>query len=217
MLGFRASMAVISRVPTEAKRMTLTFDDGPHPVFTEQLLDVLRDEGVQATFFIRGGALDPGTAGLVRREAAEGHDVGNHTHGHLDLDRQPDEVVREEVERAHRDLTEILGRPPDLIRPPYGRAPERVDAIAAPLGYRATVTWSVSTDDWELPGAEAIAERLVAGAQPGAIALLHDGCSPTRPAESREGTVGGVAIAIPRLRALGYELVPVSRLLDERA
>lgn len=207
-------MSIVTSVATEAKRVALTFDDGPHPRYTELILDTLAAEGARATFFIRGGAINRETIEIVKRTAAEGHDVGNHTHHHLPLDAHSDATIEEEVRRAHFQLAEILGRPPALIRPPYGRALARVDAIAAPLGYRATVHWSIQADDWLMPPADTIVQRVLAQLAPGAIVLLHDGCAPEQAGDSRQGTVEALRQMIPHVRQCGYELVTVSQLLD---
>jgi peptidoglycan/xylan/chitin deacetylase (PgdA/CDA1 family) len=209
---------IVERVSTESKRVALTFDDGPHPGYTVQILDTLAAEGALATFFIRGSAVDAETSEIVKRTVAEGHDVGNHTHSHLSFDGCSDTTIDEEIRRTHFQLEEILGRPPDLIRPPYGHGLAAVDAIASRLGYRATVLWTFLVNDWKNRPAESIVQDVLDGLTPGAIVLLHDGCDgrqPEGPGYSPQGTVAALRPLIPKIRERGYELVTVSQLLDE--
>jgi peptidoglycan/xylan/chitin deacetylase (PgdA/CDA1 family) len=209
-------MPVVSSVRTDRPYVALTFDDGPLEPETDSLLDALADAGARATFFVRGSAISDATRRMVERAATEGHDVGNHTHSHYALDECTNDTLREEVRRTHDDLTAILGEAPTLIRPPYGRDPERVDAEAVKLGYRATVLWSIEAADWEMPPAEVIARRVLESPalRGGAIVLLHDGYSPAQGKQSRRPTVDAVVQLLPELKRRGFEMVGVSRLLD---
>ncbi len=207
-------MPVVHSVETDRNVVALTFDDGPKNPETERLLDVFDDANAHATFFVRGGALTDDAEGLVTRAFAAGHEIGNHTHSHLWLEGAGRVVAEREILRTHHDLTGLVGVEPMVIRPPYGVGLELVDEIATQLGYRATVHWSVHATDWECPPADTIVERILAGVRPGAIVLLHDGCSPDRLWQSRMATVDATRTLIPAIRERGFELVTVSQLLE---
>ncbi len=149
----------------------LTFDDGPAEC-TPALLAVLARHGVHATFFVVGRRVARGRE-LVRRIAAEGHTVGNHSWSHPDLRTLESDALRVELERTSDAIERATGERPSLFRPPYGFTNRNVEAAASALGMRS-VLWDVSTDDWLRPGVEAIGEVLRA-APPGAVVLMHDG------------------------------------------
>ena len=213
---------IVSSVATEESLVALTFDDGPHELYTPMLLDLFDDEAVPATFFIRGAALNTETRAIIVRMAASGHDVGNHTHHHRDLSGVDAPTLREEIECTHYELDSIIGHPPTLLRPPYGFGAEVANSTAETLGYRSTVLWSACGYDWQnpQPPASEITERVLNGYHechglgPGGIVLLHDSLVPREPGESRVETVGAVRKLVPTLRARGMRFVTVSELLD---
>ena len=208
-------MPVVEAIQTSRKLVALTFDDGPTRPYTELVLDVLASSAVPATFFVLGAAVVPETSPFVVRAAAEGHELGNHTHSHLSfVDVRHEDTIREEILWTHRTLTALTGKEPDLIRPPYGHGLALVDTVATSLGYRATVGWSVEAEDWAEPPADEIVERLLTELHPGAIILLHDGWPPDEGPASRRTTVEALKLLLPELKARGYELVTVTQLLD---
>lgn len=177
----------------------LTFDDGPHPVWTPRVLDALARHGAAATFFVLGqnAAVYPG---LVARLVDAGHDVGNHTFDHASLDRVDREAFIAEVRDTDRAILAAAGEragPIACLRPPYGAVDERTRALAAELG-KTIALWSVDPQDWRRPGAEQIASHLLANARPGAILLLHDGGG------NREQTVAALETVLAELSARGY-------------
>jgi peptidoglycan/xylan/chitin deacetylase (PgdA/CDA1 family) len=210
-------MAVISKFEPSRDVVALTFDDGPDRIYTPLLLDVLDSEDVRATFFVLGSWVDEETRPIIEAALAAGHDIGNHTFNHRAFDDPSlDEVsARAEIAQTHTLLEGIIGRPPDLIRPPFGRAPERVDRLAAEFDYRATVNFLHFHNDWEQPPARTIAESVHASVTAGSIVLLHDGCDPVLEGGSRRETVEAVRLLIPELRERGFEFATVSALLDE--
>ena len=207
-------MPVVCSVETNRNVIALTFDDGPLYPETDRLLDVLDEADARATFFVRGSAIDSDTKSLVVRAARAGHEIGNHTHGHVNLETADHGTVQEEISRTHFQLGELTGVEPTLIRPPYGKGLQVVDEVAGMFGYQATVKWSVQADDWESPPPATITKLVLDGLAPGAIVLLHDGCARTRqPGESRMNTVEAVQTVIPVIRERGFELATVSQLL----
>ncbi len=145
--------------PARPGELALTFDDGPNATWTPRLLEVLAQHDVRATFFMLGNraAAQPE---LVRRIAAAGHTIGNHSWSHLNLARTRAALVREELERASDALQQILGAPVRFFRPPYGARRPAVFRIARELGL-APVLWNAMTSDWSEPSAGRIAEQLM--------------------------------------------------------
>lgn len=151
----------------------LTFDDGPDPQFTPQVLQVLADLQMQATFFMVGQQARRAPA-LVREVAAAGHVIGNHTYSHRHPWSMLPTRARAEVREGAAALNDILGHEVRLYRPPHGRRRACMERQAQACGQR-TVLWDVSAVDWgPLGTAAAIAQRLQA-ITPGTVVLMHDG------------------------------------------
>lgn len=132
-------------IQAKTKTIWLTFDDGPHITRTPKVLDVLAAHGIRATFFLVGknAAFYPA---IVKRIAAEGHAVGNHTYRHPDLTKLTSAKIREELLLTEKHIAKAMGSR-KLFRPPYGAHNHKVDTVAAALGYR-TILWNVDTVDW---------------------------------------------------------------------
>jgi peptidoglycan/xylan/chitin deacetylase (PgdA/CDA1 family) len=176
-------------------RVALTFDDGPHPRWTPEILDVLQRNGVPATFFAVGLQASR-YADLVRREVAMGMTIGDHTWGHVRLRGLPPEAVTSELKRA-KDLLASLGATVAVCRPPAAAFDPQTVEIAAALGMR-TVVWNVDPRDWQRPPAAEIVKRVLDAVRPGSIVLLHDGGG------DRGQTVAALQPLIDGLRARGY-------------
>lgn len=195
-------------------RIALTFDDGPSR-WTEPVLDVLAEHGARATFFVIGRFAETHPE-LVRRIAAEGHEVGNHTWSHPRLARDCDDgQVEAELQRTNDLLTSILGTAPHRFRAPYHDVDERVVAVAAKLGLEQTGA-SVAIPDWH-PTARAplVAAMVLQRAVPGAVVGLHDGVPPDElDRATRDVTAAAVAAFVPTLLDRGFACVTVSELLS---
>jgi peptidoglycan-N-acetylglucosamine deacetylase len=144
--------------PARAGELALTFDDGPNPKWTPRLLDVLCEHGVKATFFVLGGRAQTEPE-LVRRIAAEGHLIGNHSWSHPNLARTGASKIREELTRTSDTLEQITGERVKYFRPPFGARRPVVFRIARELGLRV-VTWNAMTSDWSEPSADRIVGEL---------------------------------------------------------
>jgi peptidoglycan/xylan/chitin deacetylase (PgdA/CDA1 family) len=182
--------------------VALTFDDGPWPHITEQILTILTQRQAPATFFTVGRQVQRYPE-LVRQELAAGMAVGSHSYSHPQpFDRLPAARIRDEITRGRRSL-QPLGIHPVGFRPPGGATSPAVAAAAQEFGDR-TVLWSVDPADWQ-PGVTAnqLAQRVLAAARPGAIVLLHDGGG------NRSATVAALPAIIDGLRRLGLTLTVV--------
>lgn len=152
--------------------VALTYDDGPGPD-TAALLDLLAKEKVQASFFLVGQQIEK-YPDLVRRIAAEGHLIGNHTYSHPNLMLCSPARTRRELERVQQQIQALTGQKPTFWRPPFGFRSPWTQPVASQLGLRSAL-WSVNPRDFQDPGSEVIVQRTKDGLQPGAIVLLHDG------------------------------------------
>ena len=181
------------------KTVYLTFDDGPNPTWTPEILALLEESEAQASFFVIGESVQR-WPWLVEREAQDGDTVGDHTWTHPNLTKLSASAVYIELARDKNWITRLTGTPPTLWRPPYEAVNASDIAIASGLGMKMQL-WSVDTGDWQLPGTEVIVIRVMAALHNGMVVLLHDGGGYTR-----SETVAAVAILIPKLEAAGYRL-----------
>ncbi|WP_283138623.1 polysaccharide deacetylase family protein [Rhizohabitans arisaemae] len=181
--------------------IALTFDDGPGPL-TDSLLDTLKRHDAEATFFVVGRkvVLQPET---VRRIAAAGHEIGNHSFSHARLTSLPDSAIRDELADTQHVIEQATGRKPRIMRPPYGATDHRVSLISADLGL-AQVIWNATSKDWKTRSRQAIIDRTLKHARPDGVVLMHD----TVPA-----TVFALPTILRTLKQRGYHLVTVSHLL----
>jgi peptidoglycan-N-acetylglucosamine deacetylase len=160
-------------------QLALTFDDGPNPAWTPELLDTLARHQVRGTFFLIGRFARSESA-LVRQIAAAGHVIGNHSWNHPNLARSSSQLIRQELYRTSEMLAGILGRPIALFRPPYGARRPFALRTARELGM-TPVTWNAMTSDWSDPSAEHIAaelaEKIERNQRAGRASniVLHDG------------------------------------------
>lgn len=197
--------AVIWRVPTDAREVALTFDDGPDPEYTPRVLELLSSYHATGTFFVLGSqvALYPG---LAVREALQGSEVCNHGYSHKMLRGRSAAFVEADVVRTQRLLDALdIPRCP-LFRFPYFASDAVSRTTVAKLGYRI-VAAAVDTRDWQGASAQTIARRALAHLQPGDIVLFHDAGGP------RARTVRALALVLQGLRERGLRAVTVDQLL----
>jgi cellulose synthase/poly-beta-1,6-N-acetylglucosamine synthase-like glycosyltransferase/peptidoglycan/xylan/chitin deacetylase (PgdA/CDA1 family)/spore germination protein YaaH len=198
--------------------VALTFDDGPDPNYTPRILDILKAKKVPATFFVIGENALP-ERGLLRRELAEGHEVGNHTYTHPNLGEATARQTRFELNTNQRLFEAFTGRAMKLFRAPYFGDAEPTTAdeidpvtVAQALGY-LTVGLHVDPADWRRPGVANIIQNTIDGVEgatmerSGNVILLHDGGG------DRSQTIAALPGLIDELRARGYRFVPVSELI----
>lgn len=195
------------RAQGAGRRVALTFDDGPDPQRTPAVLDLLARQGVRATFFVVGARAEAHPE-LVRRMAAEGHVVGNHSYTHswrFPL-RSLGRTV-EELRRTGEVLHRITGRQPRLFRPPFGVTNPTIARAVRRLGLDP-VGWSIRSLDTMGQSPERVAARILRRLHPGAVILLHDRCA---------GSERLVELLVEGLRSRGLEPVTLPELFDIEA
>ncbi len=192
-----------SSVNTNLPFLALTFDDGPHPVNTPKLLDILKARNVKATFYVVGTNAKRYPE-ILRRIIAEGHEIGNHTITHGDLSKMSESQVRKELTDSHQAILSATGVAPRTMRPPYGAISKAQKTwIRREFNY-PSILWSVDPEDWKRPGSSDVASRLVSGAKPGGILLVHDIHAPT---------IDAIPSAVDQLKQKGFQFVTVTQLI----
>jgi len=192
------SAGLVTNGPRDRKAVALTFDDGPSE-YTPGFLDVLREKGVNGTFFEIGQEM-PGREATMRRILAEGNEIGDHTMNHVEYPGYS------QIAGAASRIEAYTHFEPCLFRPPGGGVNAGVIATAGSLGMR-TINWDVDPRDWSTPGTAAIYSTIVGTARPGSIILMHDGGGP------RGETLAALPQIIDTLRSRGYEFETVTELL----
>jgi peptidoglycan/xylan/chitin deacetylase (PgdA/CDA1 family) len=210
--------------PSDQHVVALTYDDGPNPPYTNEILGVLREEHVRATFFVVGRAV-AAYPGVVKLEAQDGNAIGNHTwsHGHLVL--YDASGLRRTLERTDAAIFAATKQHSRIMRPPFGARDWLVLDEVRKLGY-TPVMWSVPlANDWEYPPAHVIAARVLRYARDGAIIALHDGnrgivCSGAQISPrtcDRSADVEATRLIIESLKRDGYHFVTIPELLRMQA
>lgn len=186
-------------------RIALTFDDGPHYKYTEQILDILDKYNVKATFFVIGCNAKQ-HSDIVKEVYKRGHEIGNHTYSHPHLSSCSCEKLCEEMKKASDIICDITGQRPTLFRPPEGKCTHEVVNCARSNGYKV-ILWSIDTKDWSHPSSEKIVSGIYKNVKGGDIILFHDFITPDTPTPQALDTI------IPILQEKGFEFCRVSELI----
>ncbi len=202
------TFASVWRGPRAGRKVALTFDDGPDPEHTPRVLDILAAHGARATFFLIGERAAR-TGALVRRIAAAGHDLGNHTWSHRSLWLAGPRETARQVSQGHEAISQAAGAPPRFFRPPWGMTNLALFPVLRRLG-TPCVFWTAQTEG-RRPAPPALqVERARRRVRAGTIVDLHD-------ADGVAGAGSRLVEALPAmigmLAAKGYSLVPLSDLL----
>ena len=208
--SFYGETVTSGKIADGKKLVALTFDDGPYPPFTQELVAVLEEKQAKATFFVVGNNASK-FSDVVKLVASKGHEIALHAGEHKDFLKLNSLELAGNISSGKKVLEELTGKPVKYMRPPHGFRDWAVMEEAARVGLKV-VNWSVIPRDWTNPGAKEIADRVCKDVFPGAIVLLHDGDAPAQKA-SREQTVQATSIIIDELRQKGYEFVTLDELL----
>ena len=200
-----ASGKMIERGNPAIRQVALTFDDGPHPIHTPEILDILDTLQVPATFFCIGREVERFPQ-LIKEIRRRGHVVANHTFNHPDLSKASHEQTSEELQKTSDLLRSLAGTTLRLFRPPFGLI--RRDGLRIVKAHGLiTVGWDTVGRDWELPAAQAIVSSALTDIRNGSIVLLHDGGG------DRSQTVEALPEIISQLRSRGFGFVTVEQML----
>jgi peptidoglycan/xylan/chitin deacetylase (PgdA/CDA1 family) len=185
----------------KAKCVALTFDDGPSKG-TGALLKILAAHHVRATFFVLGEMVEE-NPGMLRREVAAGHEIGNHTWSHPQLTTMSAARIRRQIKSTSDLIRKVSGTTPRLLRPPYGATSRRVARVARSFGM-PQIIWAVDPQDWKETTSAPVAKRIIAQSQEGDIVLSHD---------IRPSTVRAMPQILTSFERRGFTFVTVSELL----
>lgn len=200
-------MDTFCRGASSDNKLTLTFDDGPDPEHTAQILEILEKHEVPATFFIIGNKAEK-QEDLLRQIISKGHIIGNHSFSHAffyDLYRR--KKMERDLMKTEGLLLRVTGKKPLLFRPPYGVTNPVVAKVAKKLGYKV-IGWSVRSLDTVLKDADKITERVVERLHPGAVILMHD---------NRDVTPKALEMIITMAKEEGYRFVGLDELIGFKA
>ena len=195
---YRTKAVAVSNME-ESKKIALTFDDGPHPYYTEQLLDGLKERDVKATFFVLGKHAEQYPE-LVERMNDEGHLIGNHTYSHMQLSQRNSEEFKEELIKTNELIEELTGQEVQYVRPPYGTWDKKFEQELNMF----PVLWNIDTLDWSSKNVAGIVQKVKNKAKDNGIILMHD---------EYKTTVTAALQIIDELKEEGYEFVTVEELL----
>lgn len=201
MVGMKSGKvkAVVAGNIQDSKKIAITFDDGPHPYYTEQLLDGLKERGVKATFFVVGKSVEENPE-LIIRMNEEGHLIGNHTYSHIQLTKGNGEDFKEELIRTNEVIEELTGQEVQYVRPPYGSWDKKFEKELNMF----PVMWTIDPLDWCSDNVACIVQKVTAKAEENSIILMHD---------EYKNTVTAALQVIDVLQKEGYEFVTVDELL----
>ena len=187
----------------QGTHIAITFDDGPHPTLTPRLLDMLKERGVKATFYVIGKnvVLYPG---IMQRIVAEGHEIGNHSYTHPALTKCSPGKITEEITKTNEAIQQACGAKPTTMRPPYGATNAAITKRLNDEFGLAVIMWSVDPLDWKIRKASHVSNHILQNTKSGAIVLAHD---------IHPSTIDAMPAALDGLISKGHKFVTVSELI----
>lgn len=201
---------VIWEVPTDQKVIALTFDDGPNPVYTPQILDLLEKYHAKATFFVVGSRVKKYPR-VTKELMLRGHEIANHTYHHPNIKKISSQQFQVEIEQTKSSILKTTGITSHLFRPPGGYYDERIVNAAKQAGCLVVMwSWHQDTRDWANPGVNKIVRKVLSNTRNGDIVLFHDNGG------DRSQTIGALEKILPRLKQRGYRFITVSELVKIR-
>jgi peptidoglycan/xylan/chitin deacetylase (PgdA/CDA1 family) len=195
------------------KKVAITFDDGPSPVWTPRILDALRESGVKATFFMLGQHVHK-YPHIARRVAAEGHTIGNHGYAHSVMLYYTVSEIEEEIQYTQQVIRQVTGVTTRYFRPPKAWLRRVIKKTIQAMGYEI-VLWSLNSKDWVTFHHQRMVRYLVSQVKNGDILLFHDsGHVFRREGGDRTQTVAAIPLLVAELKARGFAFVTVDELLS---
>lgn len=189
------------------KKVALTFDDGPHPKITSQVLKILNKYDVKATFFVIGINVKNYPDKLVEI-VSSGHEIGNHTYSHNILKSMPKDKIEKEIIDTEEQVKRIVDHDISLLRPPCGLYDDTLIDVAQKNNLKI-VLWTVDTNDWAHKSTSNIVRNIIKKVKNGDVILFHDYVS------GKCNTPEALDVIIPMLKQMGYEFVTISELLQD--
>ncbi|MEX1119268.1 MAG: polysaccharide deacetylase family protein [Terrimicrobiaceae bacterium] len=183
--------------------IAITFDDGPHPQLTPKLLDLLKERGIKATFYVVGKNVETYPE-ITKRIIEEGHELGNHTWNHPALPKIGAAKVKSEMDRTTEIIVKTTGVKPATMRPPYGATNATLNKRLDEEFGMKVILWSVDPQDWKYRNADRVANHLIENTKAGGILLAHD---------IHPSTIAAMPRTLDTLTAKGFKFVTVSELL----
>ncbi len=202
---------IIKKGNDDEKVIALTFDDGPDADFTPQVLDILKKYDVKATFFVVGEKVKWNPE-LLKRENEESHEIGNHTFTHINVSKRNYGEIDKEISDTQKAIKEVIGKEPNLFRPPYRAISRDMCSIAKNKNMNIILWSNLDPRDWSNPGVYYIVDTITSKVKNGNIVLLHDY---NNLRNSKSQTIQALDIIIPKLKEMGYEFVTVSQLMEK--
>lgn len=197
---------MINEVPTAQRAVAITFDDGPNPVYTPQVLEIFSEARGKATFFMIGEQMGKYPE-VVKQVADLGHEIGNHTFTHPKLSQLSIQDCLKEIEETEKLIEKMAGRKPVVFRPPYLDYNQDTVSLLQNKRYPMIGALNLEAQDWEQPGVEHIVRKSREAVKNGSILIFHDGYG------DRSQTIEAVRMLVSELTSQGYQLVTVSELL----
>ncbi|SFF57138.1 polysaccharide deacetylase family sporulation protein PdaB [Halobacillus alkaliphilus] len=191
----------------EGKMIALTFDDGPDQQYTPEILDILNEHKVKATFFLMGSRVVK-HPDVTKRIVNEGHAIGNHTYWHPNLAEADIHQMEWEINHTNNQIYQATGKTTQWFRAPYGALNQQQVLSLGFLGYKG-IGWSIDTEDWKGPGKKAITRQVINNVHPGAIILMHNAGHWT---QDLSGTAESLDELIPLLKRNGYQFVTIPQM-----
>jgi peptidoglycan-N-acetylglucosamine deacetylase len=199
---------MINEIHTSQRIVAITFDDGPNPLYTPQILEIFSEAKAKATFFMIGEQMKKHPE-VVKQVAEQGHEIGNHTFSHPMLSQLSIDDCLAEIEQSEKLAEELAGRKPAVFRPPYLDYNQDTVSILQQKGYPMIGALNLEALDWEQPGVEHILEKSRDVVKGGGILIFHDGFG------DRSQTIEAVRMLVSELTSQDYQLVTVSELLKQ--
>jgi peptidoglycan/xylan/chitin deacetylase (PgdA/CDA1 family) len=206
-LKFQVFGQLVNHVATTEKAVALTYDDGPNPPYTNQLLDLLERNQIKATFFVIGKIIEkhPQTVQLI---LSKGHEVGNHSYSHKSLIFENPWFIRSEIEKTDKLLRQLGVKEEIHFRAPYGRKLLVLPYLLAKID-KKNILWTIDSKDYEASNPQVIETYVLEQIRPGSIILMHDGGG------ERSQTVAATEMLIKKLKEKGYTFKTVSELMRQ--